>query len=149
MFLYNLKDKPDYLKEFVLSCHDEWGTPWKAAEAKQKLNEKIELNLKRLEKELTLILLEGEELAGFVSLLEKDCEERPLLSPWYATLYVKEKYRGCNLTQILTTAILKEAKLMGFDKVYLKTELTNFYEKYGFSFLEMLANGEKIYYIDL
>lgn len=28
MILYNLKDKQEYTEEFVLRCHEEWGSPW-------------------------------------------------------------------------------------------------------------------------
>lgn len=40
-----------------------------------------------------LILLEGTELIGFISIFPEDCEEEKDLSPWYATMYVKKKYR--------------------------------------------------------
>lgn len=36
-----------------------------------------------------------------------------------------------------------------FDKVYLKSELKNYYEKFGAKYIEDLSNGKKLYYIDL
>ena len=44
---------------------------------------------------------------------------------------------------------LKEAKDRGFNKIYLKTDLINYYEKFGAKYIEDLANGEKLYYIQL
>ena len=52
-------------------------------------------------------------------------------------------------SKILNEAILKEAKKRGFKKIYLKTDLINYYEKFGAIYLEDLSNGEKLYYIDL
>ena len=37
-----------------------------------------------------LILLEDNELVGFISIFTSDGEERKDLSPWYATMYVKK-----------------------------------------------------------
>ena len=96
-----------------------------------------------------LILLDDDNLVGFISLFEKDCDGRLDLKPWYATMYVKKEYRGKGYSRILNDAILKEAKNKGFKKVYLKTDLINYYEKFGAIYLENLSNGEKLYYIDI
>ena len=37
-----LKDNIKYIEEFALICHEEWGTPWKKGEEKDKLNKKVE-----------------------------------------------------------------------------------------------------------
>ena len=64
-------------------------------------------------------------------------------------MYVKEEYRGKGYSKILNDAILEEAKKRGFKKLYLKTDLTNYYEKFGAIFLENLNNGEKLYYFSI
>lgn len=110
---------------------------------------KTKETIERLAKYPTLILLDNDKQVGFISLLEKDCEEWIDLSPWYATLYVKEEYRGNHISKILNDAIIEEAKKRKCKKIYLKTNLNNFYEKYGFKFLETVKSREKIYYMDL
>ena len=47
--------------------------------------------------------------------------EEKELTPWYATMYVKEEYRKIGYSRILNEAILREAKNRGFKTVYLKT----------------------------
>ena len=64
-------------------------------------------------------------------------------------MYVKKEYRGKGYSKLLNDAILKEAKDKGFERVYLKTDLENYYEKFGAIYLENLSNGEKLYYIDI
>ena len=64
-------------------------------------------------------------------------------------MYVKESYRGKGYSRVLNDAILKEARAKGITKIYLKTTLNNYYEKFGAKFLEVLENGEKIYYFEL
>ena len=96
-----------------------------------------------------LILLDGDILVGFISIFPTDGDERCDLSPWYATMYVKKEYRGKGYSKILNDAILDEARNRGFSKIYLKSELKNYYEKFGAIYMEDLSNGEKLYYIDL
>lgn len=50
---------------------------------------------------------------------------------------------------ILNNAILKEAKSLGFNKVYLKSNLNNYYEKFNAQYIETLENGEKLFLIDI
>lgn len=92
-----------------------------------------------------LILLDNDILVGFISIFPTDGEERKDLSPWYATMYVKEKYRGRGYSKILNDAILAEARKRNISRLYLKTDLENYYEKFGAKFLEVLSNGEKLY----
>ena len=64
-------------------------------------------------------------------------------------MYVKEEFRGKGYSKILNNAILEEAKKRGFKKLYLKTDLINYYEKFGAIFLDTLKNGEKLYYFSI
>ena len=96
-----------------------------------------------------LILLDDDKLVGFISMFPYDGEERKELTPWYATMYVKKEYRKNGYSKILNDAILKEAKNRGFSKIYLKSELKNYYEKFGAKYIDTLNNGEKLYYIEL
>ena len=63
-----------------------------------------------------LILLDNNELIGFISIFPSDGEERQDLSPWYATMYVKEDYRGKGYSKILNNAILEEARKRNIKK---------------------------------
>ena len=87
-------------------------------------------------------------LIGFISIFQNDCDECINLTPWYATMYVKEQYREKVYSKILNDAIIKEAKKLGYNRIYLKTSLTNYYEKFGAKYIENLDCGEKLYYID-
>lgn len=45
-------------------------------------------------------------------------------------------------------AILEETYKLGYNKVYLKSNLINYYEKFGAIYMEDLECGEKLYYIE-
>ena len=64
-------------------------------------------------------------------------------------MYVKKEIRGNGYSKILNNAILNEAKKRKINKLYLKTKLENYYEKFGAKFIEELSNGEKLYYFDV
>lgn len=146
MELIDLK-KSSYLDEYIRLCHEEWGK-----------TKKIDDNyIKRKKREILdgskyidiLGLIDGDKLLGFISLFENDSDERKDLTPWYATMYVKREFRGNGYSKILNKAILDNAKNRGYNKVYLKTDLYNYYEKFGAKNLGSLSDGEKIYYFDL
>lgn len=149
--IYNIKEKIEYIKEVSELTQKEWGTFSSEAEFNEKVEKKIEKiksNLDRIDY-CKLILLDDEDLVGFISIFPTDGEERKELTPWYATMFVKREYRGKGYSKILNNAILEEAKKRGFNKVYLKTNLINYYEKFGAKYLENLKNGEKLYYFDI
>ena len=150
--IYNIKDKQEYLKEVAELTQKEWGSKTNLIE---EFNEKIEKKINKIISNLNnpnyckLILLQDNTLVGFISIFPHDCDERPDLSPWYATMYVKEEFRGNSYSKLLNDTILKEAKSRGFTKIYLKTDLINYYEKFGANYIETLKSGEKLYYFNL
>ena len=64
-------------------------------------------------------------------------------------MFVKEEYRGKGYSKILNDAILSEARKRNIPKLYLKTSLNNYYEKFGATYLETLQSGEKLYCFDI
>lgn len=150
--IYNIKDKKEYIKEVAELTQKEWGKP---TYSKNEFNAKVSRKICKITKNLDnplfckLILLSDSSLVGFISIFEHDCNERMDLFPWYATMYVKKEFRGKGYSKILNDSILKEAKNRGFKKIYLKTDLNNYYEKFGAKHLDNLNDTEKIYYFDL
>lgn len=150
MKIFNLFDKKEYVRKYVEACVSEWGNTKNSLEYEEKVNKKITKLLDGDDNLIScLILLDEEALVGFISLFKTDGEERKDLTPWYATMYVSNEYRGKGYSKILNDAILKETKKLGYDKIYLKSDLVNYYEKFGAKYMDDLSNGEKLYYIDL
>ncbi len=150
--IYNIKDKREYIEEFAILCKKEWGkTITNPIEFKTYIQNKIAYINSQLDEPFycTLILLDNDVLVGFISIYPHDCDEREYLGPWYATMYVKEEYRGHHYSKILNDAILEEARKRNIKRLYLKTTLLNYYEKFGAIFLETLSNNERIYYFDI
>ena len=149
--IYDLKEKQEYLQEVAILTEKEWGKYSSKEEFYKKVENKIlkiKSNFNNI-KYCKLILLDDKDLVGFISIFPSDGEERKDLSPWYATMFVKKEFRNKGYSKILNNAILSEAKRRGFKKIYLKTDLVNYYEKFGAKYMQDLSNGEKLYYINL
>lgn len=147
MKIINITNNTKYLKEYIALCYLEW------SEKEKKLTEYIDYKLRKLKIENNIILILGlvdhNKLVGFISLLKKDGDCEVNLTPWYATMYVKKEYRGRGYSRILNDALLEKSKRLGYTKVYLKSNLINYYEKFGAIYIKKLENGESLYYIDL
>ena len=130
----------------------EWG---KKTSTEKEFEEKIDYKVNKIISLLNdrnyckLILVNDDVMLGFISIFPYDGEERMDLSPWYATMYVKEEYRGKGYSKILNDAILEEARKRGFKKLYLKSDLKNYYEKFGAKYMETLKNGENLFFIEV
>lgn len=151
MEIINIKNNINYLREYFSLCSLEWNSPKTKDQldlyVDGKINKVLSNNYDKLISVLGLI--NNNELIGFISLFKYDGDERTDLTPWYATMYVKDEYRGKGYSKLLNDAILNEAKNLGYDKVYLKSDLINYYEKFGAKYIEKLNNDENLYFIEL
>ena len=144
MEIISILDKENYLEEYIILCSKEWGDSNNTLE--YVLDKKKKMKDKVID---VLALIDSNIMIGFISLFKYDGEERKDLTPWYATMYVKEEYRGRGYSKILNDSLLNMTKELGYDKIYLKSDLINYYEKFGAKYLGELSNREKLYYIEL
>lgn len=149
MKIKNIMDDIKHLEEYAKICQVTWGKKKTDEELKTYIKEKVKRILEEDKVISILGLLDNDKLIGFISLFKYDGDEMKNLTPWYATMYVKKEYRNKGYSKILNDAILNEAKKKGFDRIYLKSNLVNYYEKFGAKYIKTLSNKEKLYYIDL
>lgn len=148
--IYNLQDKLEYLEEVAILEYEEW-----ASNKEENKHTRIERKKEKIcnmfsnKSFCKLILVNSDNLIGFISIFPNDCEEEKNLTPWYSTMYVKKEYRNQGYSRLLNEAILDEAKKRNFKTIYLKTNLSNYYEKFGAIFMRKLNNNEKLYRFDL
>ena len=146
MEIMDISNNNKYLKEYYYLCAKTWSNR-SDDELDEYANNKLHSTSDKLI--CALGLIDNDILLGFISLFKYDGDERMNLTPWYATMFVKEEYRNRHLSKILNEAILKKAKSLGYNKIYLKSDLVNYYEKFGAKYIETLNNSEKLYYIEL
>ena len=149
MEVISILNNDKYLDEYIELCSLEWGSNKTKEQMKQYIENKKE-KIRTEDKVISVLgLIDNNTMYGFISLFKYDGDERRDLTPWYATMYVKKEYRGKGYSKILNDALLKEALRLGYNKVYLKTNLINYYEKFGAKYMEKLNDNENLYYFDL
>ena len=88
-----------------------------------------------------LALDHTDTIIGTYALLTNDLISRQDLMPWLACLFMKEDYRNKGIAGSLLDHGLNEAKMKGFQKLYLYTDLENFYERKGW---KHMCNGYNV-----
>ena len=144
MKIFDLKDKREFLHEVMELELLEWSD--EVIDKEERISKKIDKYNKFVNENnfCKLILVDENELIGFISLFPFDGDEEKDLTPWYATMYVKKEFRGKGYSKLLNDAILEVARNRGFKEVYLKTELINYYEKFGAVPVKILSTGEQL-----
>lgn len=101
-----------------------------------------ENRLKELCGETTRVfmLTDGDNLAAFCALEELDDVRDTELGPWIGFVYTFPQYRGHRYMGILLDAAYDAAKKDGAKEIYISTGETGLYEKYGYSFYQMMKD---------
>ena len=88
------------------------------------------------------IVLENNEIIAGVGVIENDFHERKDLTPNVCALYVEEKYRCRGIAGKLLKLVRDDMENKGISPLYLITEHTSFYERYGWEFLCMVKEED-------
>ena len=79
-------------------------------------------------------------IKGFCTLLREDYYPENRYWPWISSLFVEESARGHRVSHRLIEAAEQRAREAGFTQVYIPSDMTGFYEKCGYTFLDTLVN---------
>lgn len=92
------------------------------------------------------IAFDDGEPIGSVSLIEHNMDTRLDLTPWLASLFVLPKHRERGVGSSLTAYCVEQARDLGFETLYLYTEVAqDFYAKRGWSLVsEEAYEGEAV-----
>ncbi len=89
------------------------------------------------------LALEGDRIIGGMGVIDNDFHNRKDLSPNVCGVYTEEDRRGRRVAGTLLEYVCEDMKAKGIDTLYLLTEHTSFYERYGWEFFCMvLGDGE-------
>ena len=115
---------------------DEWGRLLPGMSIEGGIT-RLQERLRRDQRPLTMVAMEAEVAIGTVSLVPFDMETRPDLSPWLASLYVAPDLRRCGIGSALIVAVVREAKRLGIDSLFLFTDSSQaLYAKHGWQTVE-------------
>ena len=90
------------------------------------------------EKSKVLMLTDGDELISFCTYAEKDDIQPTELTPWMGFVYTFPEYRGHRYVGKLFLEIEKLAKAENVHDIFISTNHTGLYEKYGCEFYQTM-----------
>ena len=97
-----------------------------------------------------LVIADGEKLAAFCTLTQKDCISDDTLFPWIGFVFTVPEYRGNRYSGKLIGYACDKAIEQGFENVYIATDHIGLYEKYGFTYVEsrtdIYGDDSRIYF---
>jgi GNAT superfamily N-acetyltransferase len=132
MNVVNIRENPQYKEAAINYIQKKW-----ASEASKPVYEDCISRSIVTDSPLPIwyLLMVNDRVIGCVGLITNDFISCMDLWPWLCAMYIEEEYRGNNYGSLLINELKKDAKRAGFSKVYLSTDHTGYYEKYGFEYL--------------
>lgn len=89
------------------------------------------------------LCLTGGRIVGGMGVIENDFHDRKDLTPNVCAVYTEKEFRGRGIAGRLLAMVVNDLRTKGITPVYLVTDHTGFYERYGWEFLCMVqADGE-------
>lgn len=99
------------------------------------------------------LLTDGDRLAAFATLAQRDCIEDDTLTPWVGFVYTYPQYRGHRFSGRLIEHCADAAREHGCDKLWICTDHVGLYEKYGFVYkenrIDCYGDDSRIYCMEL
>ena len=87
------------------------------------------------------LCLDEDRIVGGLGVIENDFHDRKDLAPNVCAVYTDEDYRCQGIAGRLLNMAVEDLRTKGISPVYLLTNHTGFYERYGWEFLCM-AQGD-------
>lgn len=133
----DLRERPEIKDSAAEWFHSKWGVP------KEAYLECMEDYLSGNTELGWFLCLDGGKIVGGMGVIENDFHERKDLSPNVCAVYTEEEYRGQGIAGKLLNIVVDDMKSKGISPIYLITDHTGFYERYGWEFLCMVqGDGE-------
>ncbi len=140
MMTYNymtLREKTELKEKAAQWFYDKWGVPTDA------YLECMDAYVKGETEYGWYLCLDEDNIVGGLGVIENDFHDRKDLTPNVCAVYTEETYRGQGIAGNLLNLVCKDMKEKGIATLYLVTDHTSFYERYGWEFLCMVqGDGE-------
>ena len=133
----DLSEIPTIKDEAAEWFHNKWGIP------KQAYLNCMEAYLKGETKYGWYLCLDKDKIVGGVGVVENDFHNRKDLAPNICAVYVEEEYRNLGIAGQLLNIAVEDCRQKGILPVYLLTNHTSFYERYGWEFFCMVQGDNE------
>lgn len=132
-----LDERPELKNTAAAWFHSKWGVPEVA------YLECMEAFLSGETEYGWYLCLDGGKIIGGMGVIENDFHDRKDLTPNVCAVYTEKEYRCRGIAGKLLDMVVEDCKSRGISPLYLVTDHTGFYERYGWEFLCMVqGDGE-------
>ena len=130
-----LRDNPELADAAAQWFHSKWGVPKEAYLEcmRQYLSGETEYGW--------YLCMDADRIVGGMGVIENDFHDRKDLFPNVCAVYTEESHRKQGIAGDLLNMVVKDLRSKGISPVYLVTDHTGFYERYGWEFY-CLAQGD-------
>ena len=136
--IIRLLDKPAMKQQMADWFHEKWNVPLEAY--LQSMNDCLAENNPVPQ---WYIAVEDSRIIGGLGVIENDFHNRKDLTPNVCAVYTEADRRCQGVAGALLNYVCDEMKAKGVEILYLVTDHTSFYERYGWEFLCMVqSDGE-------
>ena len=137
--IVKLRDIPSVKEKAAEWFHAKWGVPLMA------YSDSMEACIAgRTAVPQWYLAMDGERIIGGLGVIENDFHNRKDLTPNVCAVYVEQDKRCQGVAGALLKHACSDMKELGIPTLYLVTDHTEFYERYGWEFLCMVQeDGEK------
>ena len=139
MKIISLINRPEMKDLMAQWFHEKWGIPLEAY--LESMNECLE---EKANIPQWYVAVKGDKIIGGLGVIENDFHDRKDLTPNVCAVYVEEEYRCQGIAGKLLNCVCDDMKSKDIKTLYLVTDHTSFYERYGWEFLCMVqGDGEE------
>ena len=131
-----LRERPEIKNKAAQWFHEKWGVP---AEA---YLECMDSYLNGDTEYGWYLCLDGDRIIVGLGIIENDFHERKDLSPNVCAVYTESDYRKLGIAGKLLDMAVEDMRSKGISPLYLVTDHTGFYERYGWEFLCMVQGSD-------
>ena len=135
--IVTLRERKDLADKAANWFHSKWGVPVEA------YMECIDAYISNETEYGWYICLDGEKIIGGMGVIENDFHDRKDLAPNVCAVYTEEEYRGKRVSGNLLDYVVEDCRAHNISPVYLVTDHTGFYERYGWEFLCMVQGDDE------
>lgn len=89
------------------------------------------------------LCLDDDRIVAGMGVIENDFHDRKDLTPNVCAVYTEEDHRGRGIAGQLLHMVVEDCRRKGISPVYLVTDHTGFYERYGWEFLCMVQGDDE------
>ena len=130
-----LRERPEWKQAAAEWFHSKWNVPTEA------YLDCMDAYLSGETEYGWYLCLDGDKIVGGMGVIENDFHDRKDLTPNVCAVYTEEAYRGKGIAGRLLNMVVEDMRSKGITPIYLVTDHTAFYERYGWEFL-CLVQGD-------